>query len=312
VAIFGRLVASILCVCFFGMVVWSEALPLEYERAFAQSEWVQSPSLRPDFMSGHTFMDTYSREKFDRYLSPTLDSMRASGAAWVIYDNYWTYYSLDPPEISSFGTKPYAHFRDATEMEIAAMIDGAHSRGMRFALMIELNWDGLMGDWQGRDYAQSLWKDSVHFLESKCSAFCAQPSSASVARYWDLWFEAFQVAVIRHAQIAETNSADMLIDWEADCGAVCAGNESRWRNLISEARKHYGGAIGYAAQHTTWEAPSLSYFPATLSTTSSSTTTSGSQARRIHRLVSCEMHSRTTTELNLSRSQDNMTCRSSS
>jgi hypothetical protein len=231
-----------------GLALPAVSLPTEYETAFAQPEWVQSPSLRFDFISGHTFMDFYSRETFEKYLDATLDSMCASGAEWAIYDNYWTYYSLEPPQIAPSDTRPYTSFRDATEDEIAAMVEGAHSRGMKFALMIELNYEGVMGDWQGFEYSQSVWGQSAAFLEDRCTELTLTlPSTAS--NYWDLWFEAFEAVVIYHAQIAEAHGADMLVIGKQIAGAICPGNETRWRSLIEEVRKHYGGPIGYAALH---------------------------------------------------------------
>jgi len=231
-----------------GLVLPAVPLPPEYETAFAQPEWVQSPSLRADFISGHTFMDFYSRETFERYLDSTLDSMCASGAEWAIYDNYWTYNSLEPPQLVRFGPKPYMSFRDATEDEIAAMVEGAHSRGMKLALMIELNYDGIIGDWKGFEYSQSVWHESAAFLESRCAELIRTlPSTAS--DYWDLWFQAFEAVVVHHARIAEAHGADMLVIGKQIAGAVCPGNEARWRSLIEEARNHYRGPIGYAALH---------------------------------------------------------------
>lgn len=241
------LVVGGMCVLVVGLLLFAQSLAPKYESMFAQSEWVQSPSLRLDFMRGHTFMDFFSREIFGNYLNSTLDSMRASGAGWVVYDNYWTYYSLEPPQIASFGTKPDNQFRDATEAEIAVMIEGAHTRGMRFALMIELNWDGMMGEWRDWEYAQALWGDSVEFLADKCSDLRAWPVSPEAIDYWDQWFAAYEVVAFHHARIAEIHSADMLVIGKQIAGAVCAGNEERWRKLIAEIRKIYNGPIGYAA-----------------------------------------------------------------
>ena len=111
-------------------------LPEEYEEAFAQPEWQQSPALNEDFFFGHTFMDFYSGFYHDNYVDSTLNSMQQSGVDWVVFDNYWSYHSLEPPVIGPFVNRDYFTFRDATAQEVAGMIQGAHERGMRFALMM--------------------------------------------------------------------------------------------------------------------------------------------------------------------------------
>ncbi|MBN1859741.1 caspase family protein [Candidatus Bipolaricaulota bacterium] len=247
--LFREIAVCLLVACAPGVAGFanSEAGPSEFASMFQGPEWIQTPSLRPEFMSGHVFMDYYNTELFEECLDPTLNSMCATGAKWAIYCNFWTYTSLDPPRFARSEQEDPRGFRDATETEIATMIDETHARGMKFALTLELSWIGLIGEWRGWNHSDRVISSSLGFLDRTCSAAQNRTNSSDAFEYWDQWFAAFEEPALYHAQVAEACGADMLVIGQSMWGAVCPGNEERWRTLIARVREVYSGPIGYAA-----------------------------------------------------------------
>ncbi|HXX59151.1 MAG TPA: hypothetical protein VEI27_00555 [Dehalococcoidales bacterium] len=224
---------------------YNYVLPDEYKTIFAQSDWVQNPSLSSGFMTGNTVTDWFSDIAYNKYLDPTLDSMQKSGGGWVAFDNYWSYYSLQPTVIGPFKDRSNNTFRDATADEIGVMIQKTHARGMKFALMSELNWDVMRGPWQGWDYQQQFATRSSGLIE-QMGRDLSNPTDA-VNQFWDGWFDAYSKFAIFQAQAAQTYGADMLVIGKQIDGAVSPGNEGRWKALIAAVRQVYKGPISYAA-----------------------------------------------------------------
>ena len=220
-------------------------LPDEYADLFAQADWIQEPSLPEDFVTGNTFMDWYSDMTIERYVDSTLDSMQQTGGNWVIFDNYWSYHSIEPPVFGPFTDRNDNAFRDATEEEIGAMIQKAHDRGLKFALMLELNWDVMRGEWQGWEHALSWGEEYFAILERKVEEL--DNPTAGTNEFWDDWFESYGTFVMEHARIARDGNADMLVIGKQIDYAVSPGNEQRWRDLIRDVRTVYDGPLGYAA-----------------------------------------------------------------
>lgn len=214
-------------------------LPQEYNRIFSKPEWEQYPTLPSDFMLGHTFMDIYTTDLFRTYLEPTLDSMRDSRATWVVYNNYWSYKSFDPPIIA-----PYPEtqgFRNATSEEICMMVQETHVRGMKFALMTELTFDIARGEWQDWDHQSDFWQQSQQLLAEKGDNIPANNE------WWDAWFESYGAFVFNQASTAKQCNVDMLVIGKQIDGAVRIGNANHWRELIAETREIYSGPLSYAA-----------------------------------------------------------------
>ena len=220
-------------------------LPSNYAAIFSQPEWEANPTLPSDFFTGNTFMDWYCDITIDELLDTTLDSMQQSGGDWVIFDNYWSYYSLEPPQIGPFPDRSSGGFRDATEEELAAMIEKTHSRNMKFALITELNWDVMRGEWQGWEQQQEFWEKSAKFLSQKADEL-DNPTEAT-NQFWDTWFETYGNFILNQAQIAQKYQADTLVIGKQIDGAVRAGNSQRWKDLIAKVRAVYQGPISYAA-----------------------------------------------------------------
>jgi len=214
-------------------------LPAEMEAVFSGEEWTQNPSLPSDFMLGHTFMDIYGNGQYPRYVSSTMDSMIQAGSGWVVFDNYWSYHSLEPPVIRPFPDR--MGFRDASAEEIKEMVTIAHEKGLKFALMMELNWDVMAGPWVSWEESQRFWTESQEFLHQK-----AMDIESNTA-YWDAWFASYTEFALNQAAVAEESGADMLVIGKQINGAVNVGNMDRWKQLIAEVRKVYSGPISYAS-----------------------------------------------------------------
>ena len=219
-------------------------LPDEFKSEFSKPEFIQKPSLKSDFFIGHTFMDYYSTNYFNSFLGSTLDSMKESGN-WIVYDNYFSYYSIEPPKIGEFTQRFSGFFRDATESELKEMIEKAHEKGLKFALMLELNYDVMRGDWQGWEYQEAFWEKSAGRLDELGREL--ESNSPEINAYWDSWFKEYESFALNHARIAEENNAEMFIIGKQLEGALSKGNEQRWRNLIKKIKEIYKGPVSYAA-----------------------------------------------------------------
>ena len=214
-------------------------LPSDYQQTFSDPGWGQKPVLSSDFMIGNTFMDVYGNKQFNQHLDSTIASMKDTGANWVIFDNYWTYTSLEPPVVEPFPNR--FGFRDATADEIQTMVTKTHEDNMKFALMMELNWDAMANPSMSWDEYQKFWSDNQQFLAEKSE------NVETNAAYWDSWFEAYTTFALDQATTAEASGVDMLVIGKQIDGAVAAGNIERWKALIAKVREVYHGPISYAA-----------------------------------------------------------------
>lgn len=95
----------------------------------------------------------------------------------------------------------------------------------------------------------------------------ASPSWWSSARrdaaWWETWFNRYQAFVFYHADLASRSGAQVLIlggDWVSPAlpgGLLADGSpsgvpedaETRWRNLITETRRHFGGSLYWAVAY---------------------------------------------------------------
>lgn len=200
------------------------------------SDWKNPEEIQQKIVTGHVFMDLFSDDYYNSHFDQTIASMKSNGAQWVIFDNYWSYSSLEPPKLSPLY---------ASEEQLSQMIQKTHAQGQKFALMIELNWDIMRGEWKGWEEQQKFWDESAGFLDQMGNQL-VNPT-AETNQFWDQWFEAYTECVLWHARIAEEDGADLLVIGKQLNGAVRQGNEERWDKLIEETRKVYHGPISYAA-----------------------------------------------------------------
>lgn len=214
-------------------------LPTAYEEIFSSGEWIHEPHLPSGFLVGHTFMDVYTNDLYNKSLASSITAMENTGANWVVYDNYWSYSSFEPPAISPF---PQTFgFRNATREEICRMVVESHERGMNFALMLELNFDIAKGEFTTWEENQDFWTASQQLLEGK-----AQDIDANLP-YWESWFESYGAFVLDQAAIAQECGADLFVVGKQIDGAVKPELADHWRELISRVREIYSGPVSYAA-----------------------------------------------------------------
>lgn len=214
-------------------------LPEEFQLPLAGPEWRSEPGLGEDFMFGHTFMDVYTNTLFRESLDSTLQTMAVNGANWVVYDNYWSYASFDPPLISAF--PPNEGFRNATREELCQMIDRAHGLELKFALMLELNFDLAKGEFTTWEENLDFWQASQRLLDEK-----GQNVSANL-EFWEDWFETYGKFVLNQAAIAQDCGADLFVIGKQIDGAIKPALAERWRELIGQVRDVYSGPVSYAA-----------------------------------------------------------------
>ncbi len=205
----------------------------------AGPEWRADPGLGDDFMVGHTFMDVYTSTLLRETLDTTLQAMRANGASWVVYDNYWSYVSFDPPLISAF--PPTEGFRNATREELCQMIDRAHELELKFALMLELNFDLAKGEFTTWEENLDFWQASQRLLDEKGQDIPANQE------FWEGWFTTYGDFVLTQAGIAQDCGADLFVIGKQIDGAVKPQLAGSWRDLIDQVRKVYSGPVSYAA-----------------------------------------------------------------
>ena len=235
--------------------------PQEHIDMISGSDW-RIPEDRMKIETGHTLMDFYSTIMFKNRYKSTILSMKDNGAQWVVFDNYNSYHQLNPPVIGSFPYSGNYSFRDATSEEIGDMIKTAHSNGMKFALMTELNYDVAMDKYYetitGED---SIWKNSSvaegwrkvnefgdvsRGLLNEMAEGLENPSDEQTV-FWNQWFVEYEKFLLSQAEAADMYQADMLVIGKQLDSAINLGNTERWNSLIEKVRGVYSGPISYAA-----------------------------------------------------------------
>lgn len=221
--------------------IWQQ--PQEYLDMVSGSEWLSADSVTK-ITTGHTFMDINNTFLFQNRFASTIKSMKSNNAQWAVFDNYNSYYSLNPPVIGPYtDTRKYS-FRHATEDELKTMIETAHQNGIKFALMSELNFDIAKGDFTTWEENQKFWQDSQALLDKMGSGL--DNPTPEQTEYWDKWFVEYTNFILSNAKAAQKHGADMLVIGKQIDGAVKMGNTQRWKKLIKEVRSVYQGPIAYA------------------------------------------------------------------
>ncbi len=208
------------------------------------SEFLDTASVAK-IATGHTFMDIYNTYLFQNHLISTINSMQQNNASWVVYDNYNSYHQMNPPLIGSYPNPSPKTFRDALDEELETMIKTAHDKGLKFALMSELNYDVAKGPFTTWEENQTFWESSVAIL-TQMGENLDQPTNQQNT-YWDQWFVQYTKFILSNAVAAQNYGADMLIIGKQIEGAVQQGNTARWEKLIRQVREVYTGPISYAA-----------------------------------------------------------------
>lgn len=224
-------------------------LPAEYKKIFAGPDYEQSSKLPTDFILGHTITDYFS-DAIAPYVDSTMQSVKNSGVGWVVFDNYYTYTSLEPPIISPFPRVGYEklpyHMREATDAELISMIKSAHAKGLKFFLSSELNLDGLSKGANGVTPELIAEQGKYEKRLEELGAALSNPTP-EVSQFWDDWFLTYGDYVVHQADIAQQNGVEMLSIGKQLGGATAEQNVGRWKALINRVRAHYSGPIVYVA-----------------------------------------------------------------
>jgi hypothetical protein len=121
------------------------------------------------------------------------------------------------------------------------------------------------------DLLDSVWRARATNLNVALFPLPNLPDAASVwwsaaprdAAWWETWFNRYQAFILYHADLASRSGAQTLIlggDWIAPAlpgglladgspSGVPADAETRWRNLITETRRHFGGSLYWAVTY---------------------------------------------------------------
>jgi len=220
-------------------------LPMELEQDLSDPQW-EPQAIYSDFISGHTLMDYVSTAYLKRYSDSTLDAIVDTGAGWVFYDQYATYYSMVPPEIDLIETAWEYGFRSLSNEEITELADSARDRGLKFGLILELNYDGMLSDRANpfSDSSMSQAQAAELYIGEQADKLDAGDPSAEI--FWDEWFTEYTKFARNHAVLAAEIDASMLVVGKQLGSAVREANADRWRILIAELRTVYDGPIAYA------------------------------------------------------------------
>lgn len=222
--------------------VWQQ--PQEYLDLIAGPDWTAEEAATK-IPTGHTLMDISNTFLIQDRYETTLQSMKSNQAQWVVFDNYYSYASLDPPVMGPFENKTAYSFRNATDQELEKMIEAAHQQGLKFALMSELNFDLAKGKFTTWEDSQKFWQESQTLLD-RMGKDLMQPTPEQNA-YWDAWFSEYTGYMLAQAGAAQRYGADLLVIGKQIDGAIRMGNTERWKKLIQEVRSVYQGPIAYAA-----------------------------------------------------------------
>ena len=221
-------------------------LPDDLVGAMSSDEWQPTTEVNAEFIAGHVVMDYVSTAYLKKYLASTIDAMNDTGSDWVFYDQYATYYSVVPPEISLIESEWEYGFRSLTANEIAAVADTVHTSGSKFGLMLELNYDGMLTDRANPFSDSSLSQAESAELYINQQADLQDQQNADAALFWDQWFAQYSAFVTSHAELAESLGIEMLVIGKQLGAPTRSANAQRWRKLIAQVRSVYSGKISYA------------------------------------------------------------------
>ncbi|MEZ0394804.1 MAG: carboxypeptidase regulatory-like domain-containing protein [Anaerolineales bacterium] len=184
----------------------------------------------PDFWTGVEIQPGYD-PTYQPWTSLAMQNIQSIGANWVVLTPSWTVERSLPFVFSPVpGSDPlWADLLDS--------VGRARATGLNVALFPQPNLPVTASDWW-----QATRRD---------------------ADWWETWFNRYQAFVFYHADLASRTGAQALIlggDWIAPAlpgGRLADGQPSgapddaatRWRNLITETRRHFGGAIYWAVSY---------------------------------------------------------------
>jgi hypothetical protein len=176
-----------------------------------------------DFLAGVEFLPT-QHPNWVTAMSQAMQNTRALGSNWVVLTPTWTFGNSLPLVV---GPTPG---KDSFWNDTYRMVSQAREMNMNVALFPtpRFNTD-----------AEAFWA-----------------SAPKDADWWQTWFNHYRAFVINYADLATQSGAQILIlggDWLEPAlpnnGAVSGAledAETRWKTIISEARRHFQGDIYWA------------------------------------------------------------------
>ena len=189
------------------------------------------------FFAGVEFQPTF-RPNWSYYMPQALVNAQALGANQITIPVTWTYSSVSPLELKPIpGTDP---------MWIDSAITISQARALNLNVAV---------------FPIPHFPASSSDLAPAANFWSSAPRDGT---WWQTWFDLYRTFALQSADLAaQTGSSTLILggDWIAPAlpgGALADGAssgvpadaETRWKNIIAEARQHFGGKIFWALPYT--------------------------------------------------------------
>jgi hypothetical protein len=190
------------------------------------------PSRGTGFMAGVEFQSYYEPNTLT-FLPPAFQNIQAIGSNWVILTPSWTYARNQPLTFSELPG------RDTFWSDLVTSVNQARAINLNVALFPQPRF---------ATNADDFWRTA--------------PRDTT---WWDNWFNHYRAFVVHYADLASLTGAQALViggDWivpALPAGTLADGTpsglpadaETRWKNLIAEARQHFRGNVIFALPYDT-------------------------------------------------------------
>jgi hypothetical protein len=166
------------------------------------------------FITGVELQPTF-RPSWSPFYPTTFQNIRGFNADWVVLDSSWTV-SQNTPLV--FALKPGM---DALRYDMLAQVASARALNLNVAIFPNPRFENPADDWR-----------------------------YTVPNDWNTWFDRYRAFTIYNADLAAASGAQALIlGGEQIPAALFDGSpdaETRFRDLVTELRQHFGGQIWWA------------------------------------------------------------------
>lgn len=190
------------------------------------------PSRGTGFIAGVEFQ-SYYEPNVPTFIPTAFKNIQAIGANWVFLTPSWTYTNSNP---LIFAEQPG---RDAFWSDMVTSVTQARSINLNVALFPQPRF---------ATNADDFWRNALRD-----------------ANWWNTWFDHYRAFVVDYADLANLAGAQALViggDWigpALPAGTLADGSpsgvptdaETRWQNVIAEARQHFHGNIIFALPYDT-------------------------------------------------------------
>jgi len=196
------------------------------------------------FVSGVEFQPDY-RPSWSHYYPQAIQTAQGLGANWVFMTPTWTFSNSNPLTFSPIPGQ------DPLWTDSAAMVSQARTLNLNVGLF-----------------------PIAHFPTANADDFWR--SAPRDANWWNNWFDHYRAFADNYADLATQSGAQMLIlgggTWinpalpkgtllDGTPSGVPSDADARWKAIITDVRKHFGGKILWALPYTPGKAlTSLSFF----------------------------------------------------